>query len=125
VSPCTLTVTGATTVTAVFSKVFTDPALARGIIIKAVHFTELREAINTLRSRWSLGAFAWTDPTLTLRSTPVKAMHLSELRVALGQAYTAAGRTPPTYTDQTLTARQTLIKATHINELRNAVKGLE
>jgi hypothetical protein len=129
---CSLTVTGVTTVTAVFSKVFTDATLTpRTTLVKALHVSELREAVNSLRSRVGLGAFAWTDPTLTVRSSAVKAVHLSELRTALTQAYLAPGCTrpacaaPPSYTDPTLTARVTPIKATHVNELRTAVRALE
>ena len=121
---CILTVSGTTSVTAVFSKVFTDPALAGGIIIKAVHFTELREAINTLRSRLGLTAFDWADPTLTGRSTPVKAVHQTELRAALTSASQAAGRGTPSFAEA-IVARQTLIKASHLAELRAAVRALE
>jgi hypothetical protein len=118
--------TGAKYVTTVFSKTFTDPGLAGGTIIKAVHFTDLRAAINTLRSRYAgLGAFTWTDSTLTVHSSPVKRVHLTDLRTALNQAYTAAGRTTPSYTDPTPVVGQTLIKATHVNELRTAVQSLE
>jgi hypothetical protein len=116
---------GPASATAVFSQPFTDPALTGGILVKATHFTELRAAIDTLRSRGSLPAFAWTDATLLVRSTLVKAAHLSELRTALGQAYSAAGQSPPSYTDPTLTTRQTVIKAAHVTELRTAVRGLE
>jgi hypothetical protein len=123
---CNLAVTGITTVTAVFAKIFTDPTLvARTTLVKASHVSELRLAIDTLRSHWALGAFAWTDPTLTVRKTAVGAVHLTELRTALEQAYTAARRTPPTYTDPTLTARVSAIKAIHVNELRSAVRSLE
>ena len=123
---CTFTVTAPTTATAVFSQAFTDEPLNRHVtLVKAGHLAELRQAINTLRSGWSLSPFSWTDPTLTARSTPIKTVHLTELRTALSQAYTAAGRTPPTYTDPTLTARVTLIKATHVSELRAAVRDLE
>jgi hypothetical protein len=122
---CALTLMGPASATAVFSQTFTDPALAAGTLVKALHVTDLREAISTLRSRGGLGAFAWTDPTLTVRSTLVKAAHLSELRTALGQAYAAAGQSPPSYTDPTLTPRVTPIKASHVSELRTAVRGLE
>jgi len=122
---CILSVSGTTSVTAVFSRVFTDPALAGGIIIKAVHFTELREAINTVRSRLSLTPFLWTDQTLPGRSTPVKAVHLTDLRMALRQASQAAGRSVPSYTDPTLTPRGTLVKALHLTELRSVVRNLE
>jgi hypothetical protein len=123
---CILGLVGATSVTAVFAQAFTDdPLVVRSTLVKAVHVTELRQAIDTLRSRWGLAAFAWTDPALAVRSTPVKAQHLTDLRTALNHTYTKAGRTVPTYTDPTLTARVTLIKASHANELRSAVRSLE
>ena len=127
VSPtCTLSMTAPRTVTATFSRIFTDdPLVPRVTTVKAVHITELREAVDTLRARWGLGAFTWTDPSLAIGSTPVKAQHVTDLRTALSGAYTSAGRTPPSYTDPTLTPRVTLIKAVHVTELRTAVRGLE
>ena len=122
---CILGLIGTTSVTAVFSKVFTDPTLAGGIIIKAVHFTELREAINTLRSRFGLSAFAWSDPTLSVRNAPIRAVHITDLRTALHHAYQAAARTPPAYTDPVLAPRGTEACAPHITELRGGVRGLE
>lgn len=121
---CILSLSGDTSVTAVFSKSFTDPTLAGGVLIKAVHFTDLREAITTLRSRWSLGAFAWTDPTLTAQSTPVRAVHVTDLRTALTQAYQAAGRVAPSFAEA-ITARQTPVRASHLSELRTAIRALE
>ena len=105
---------------------FTDDPLTPGTtVIKAVHVTELRAAVNTQRSRVGLGPFPYTDPTLVQGSTPVKAVHLTDLRTALTQAYQAAGQTPPTYTDATLVAGQTLIKAIDIQELRTFVRALQ
>jgi len=93
---CMVTMTANQTVTATFSQVFTDAMLTAGsTLIKAVHFSELRSAINTLRVVNSLAAFAWTDPTLTAGSTPAKKVHLDELRTALNAAYQAAGLPPP------------------------------
>ena len=123
---CTVGMTQARNINAIFRKVFTDDPLSpRVTLVKAIHVTELRQCVDTLRGRAGLPVFAWTDPTLTVRSTKVKAQHLTELRTALRAVYTKAGQTPPTYTDLTLTARVTLIKAIHINELRTAVRGLE
>ncbi len=102
-----------------------DPLVPDTTVIKAVHVTELRAAVNTQRSRVGLGPFSYTDPTLVQGSTPVKAVHLTDLRTALTQAYQAAGQTPPTYTDATLVAGQTVIKASHWNELRAAVRALQ
>src|SRR3989442_53501 len=80
---CTVAL-GPTAVTATFSAVFTDATLtAQGTAIKAVHITDLRSAINTLRTRNGLSAFAYTDATLTPGSTVVKGIHLTELGTAL------------------------------------------
>ena len=115
----TLTVTRTTTST------FTDnPLTAQSTVIKAVHFTELRGAIDSKRASRGLAPFAWTDPALTPGSTRVRLVHLTELRTALSQAYQAAGRTSPTYTDASPVAGVTLIKAIHLNELRAAVNAL-
>jgi hypothetical protein len=99
-----------------------DPLTAQSTIVKAVHFTELRAAINSVRATRGLAAFAWTDPTLTFGSR-VRVIHLTELRTALNQAYQAAGRTVPTYTDPSPVAGATLIKAIHLNQLRSAVRA--
>jgi hypothetical protein len=124
---CSVTMDAAKSVTAVFSKTFTDPILTpQGTPIKVVHITDLRAAINTLRSRRSgLEAFAWTDPALTARATQVKRLHLLDLRSALTPVYHAVNGTDPTYTDSSITAGATPIKAIHLNELRNLVRGLE
>jgi len=101
-----------------------DPISAQSGVIKAVYLTELRTAINSLRTARGLLAYSWTDSTLTTGSTQVKAVHLTELRTALNQAYQAAGRTAPTYADLSVVAGTTVIKAVHINELRSAVRAL-
>ena len=101
-----------------------DPVSAQSGVIKAVYLTELRTAINSLRTARGLLAYSWTDSTLTTGSTQVKAVHLTELRTALNQAYQAAVRTAPTYTDLSVVAGTTVIKAVHINELRSAVRAL-
>lgn len=101
-----------------------DPLSGQGTAVQVQHITELRTAINTVRTARGLSAYAWTDPTLTARSTRVKTVHLTEMRTALNQAYQTVGRTAPTYTDATVGVGVTVIKATHLNELRNAVRGL-
>jgi len=101
-----------------------DPISAQSGVIKAVYLTELRTAINSLRTARGQLAYSWTDSTLTTGSTQVKAVHLTELRTALNQAYQAAGRTAPTYADLSVVAGTTVIKAVHINELRSAVRAL-
>ncbi len=102
-----------------------DPLVVRVTVVKAIHFTELRDRINGKRIDNGLGAFTFTDPTLTVGVTTVQAVHLRELRTALSEAYTAAGRTPPAFTDPVITPQSTVIKVVHIAELRAALLALE
>ena len=99
--------------------VFTD-LLTAGAPLKAVHFIELREAVNAVRVPCRLPPVSWTDPVIIPHVTPVKALHLTELRAALMEAYTACGPTPvPTYTD--VVRAGTPVRAVHVTELRDAV----
>ena len=104
--------------------VFTDdPLVARSTPVKAVHVVELRLAIDALRARRALGAFAWTDGTLEIRSTPVRAQHVIELRTALDAVYAAASRTLPAYS-RTLTPGQAVVAAVDVAELRAALLAI-
>lgn len=102
---------------------FTDDPLVVGVTpIKAVHVTELRDAINQLRAHAGLPAATWTD-TLVAGVTVVKAVHITEMRTKLDEARTQLGLSNPAYTDPTLSAGTTVIKAAHIQELRDRVKS--
>jgi len=101
-----------------------DPLTARTTGVKAVHLTELRSAINTLRVLYGLAAAIWTDATLTPGVTVVKAVHVTDLRTALAEAYTAASRTPPTYTHAAVTGGITVITSVDIAELRAALLAI-
>jgi hypothetical protein len=103
---------------------FTDEPLTSATLVKAVHITELRSRINTVRAQCGLQAFSFTDPSIVAGVTLVRAVHLLELRTALAQAYAACGETPPTYTDPSLAA-SSVIRAVHISELRAAIRALE
>lgn len=104
---------------------FTDNPLVVGSTkLKAVHITEMREAINVVRERYGLIAAAWTD-TITAQPTAVKAVHLAEMRTALAAVYTARGVAPPTYTNAIITAGSTRIKAVDITELRSAIVAIQ
>jgi hypothetical protein len=123
---CTLAMTSARSVSATFSAVFVDPSLSpRTTPIRAVHVTDLRAAIDTLRRHLGLPAVVWTDALLVPGATLVKRAHVIELRAALREAYQTAGRGAPTFTDETVTAWVTPIKALHLNEVRAAVRALE
>jgi len=105
---------------------FTDyPLVAGTSTLKAVHITELRTRIDSLRVSCGLSAYSYTDATLTAESTTAKEVHITDLRTALGEAYVACGSAAPTYTDPSLTAGSTIVKAVHIAELRAAVIALE
>jgi hypothetical protein len=109
------------TVTLTIAFTFTDdPVVARSTEIKAAHFTELRTAVNSLRTASGLTSATWTDPMLVPGTTRVRAIHLTELRNALNQVYQTAGRSIPTYTDA---IGPTIIRAVHMNELRAAIRA--
>ena len=109
--------------TAATGPTFTDdPLVAGATVVKAVHVTELRQAIAALRARYSLSSLAWTDAVLNA-PTPIRAAHVSELRTALMEVYTAAGRAAPAYT-RTLAAMQSVIAAVDFAELRAAVRAI-
>ena len=124
--PDGLSAAQAFTVTVAMRSPFTDDPIVAGVTpVRAVHFTELRARIDSLRVEAGLGRFRWTDPVLRAGVTPVRLVHLLELREALGAAYTAAGRAPPRWTDAAPTAGTTPIRAAHLTELRAAVVALE
>ncbi len=101
--------------------IFTDSPLVAGVTaIKAVHLTELREAVNAMRAAVGLAAASFTDPTLS-SSIVIKAIHISELRTALSAARTTM-RLTTVYNDDPLVAGSTIIKAVHIQEIRDATQ---
>ena len=100
---------------------FTDNPLTVGTTpVKAVHMTELRQAVNAVRAAANLSAATWTDPTLTVGTTVVKAVHVQELRTSLDAALTALGIATSSYTDSSLAG--VVIKKVHVDEVRQRVK---
>jgi hypothetical protein len=101
--------------------VFTDDPLNTGIVAKAVHVTELRTAVNAMRTAAGIGVQTFTDSPLTA-GTPIKALHISQLRTALDQARSALGLGGIAYVDPAITPGVTVLKMAHIVDLRNGVK---
>jgi hypothetical protein len=100
---------------------FTDNPLTVGTtLVKAVHLTELRQAVDAVRAAANLGAATWTDPTVTAGTTTIKAVHVTELRSNLDAALTALGISTSAYTDPSLTG--IAIKKVHVDEIRQRVK---
>jgi hypothetical protein len=101
-----------------------DPLVRRVTVAKAVHVTEMRQAVDELRTRYGLPALVWTDASLAAGATQISAAHLVELRTALADVFVATGRPVPTYTDPTITPGVTPVTAAQIAEIRAAIKGI-
>ncbi len=103
---------------------FTDDPLQAGVTaVKAVHLTELRQAIANLRAQYGLAPMTWTDPNLVPRSALIKATHLAELRTALSDLYLAAGRQAPAFSAAPV-AGVTVVTAAQLAEIRAAIAAL-
>lgn len=101
--------------------VFTDdPLVAATTVVKAVHLTELRTAVNAMRAAAGFLPLG-TDATVAVGAL-VRATHITDLRTALSDARSTAGLSTLTLTDPSLTVGVTSVKAAHLQELRNAVK---
>ena len=97
--------------------VFSDANLS-GVPIQAVHFAQLRTAVNAMRAAANLPAAMFTDDPLVGGATTIRSQHVIELRSALDQARTTLGLPAISYTDSLITADSTPAKAAHITELR-------
>jgi Carboxypeptidase regulatory-like domain len=86
-------------------------------IIKAAHVTQLRTAVNLVRTAAGLTAFPFAESSLTT----IRAVHINELRTALNDALAVIAVTPA-YTDPTLTIGATTVKFAHVIELRDLVR---
>jgi hypothetical protein len=99
---------------------FTDDPLGGGsTTIRGVHLTELRSAVNVLRTLASLQTATFTDASLA--GKVMKPSHINELRAALDAARAQLGLPPMSYTDPTLVTGMP-VKAVHIRELRAGLK---
>jgi hypothetical protein len=97
-----------------------DPLVAQTTQVKAVHLTELRTAVNAVRTLAVLGAASWTDNAPA--GVDIKAVHVTELRSALAAARTPLGLSVLIYTNLTLNAQSSIVNAIDFTELRNGVK---
>ncbi len=107
---------------------FTDPTIVTTVEdptgvtvtpVRAVHITELRSAVNAVRSLAGMAAATWTNPTVAPGST-INKDDMQNLRDRLNEALTTLGIQTSTYTDSTLAGAPngTPIRGAHIRELR-------
>lgn len=98
-----------------------DPATAT--LIKAAHITELRTAINAVRSLAGQSAGSWTHTGLAAGDL-IYADDVRDLRSKLNDALVALNLQTSSYTDNTIVSyaddplTATVFKAVHIRELR-------
>lgn len=98
---------------------FTDAALD-GMPVKAVHHTELRQAVNAVRGFAALDTYTYTNPNLD--GEPVKAVDLTELRAALDEARGRLMLPALIYTRPVITPGSTAIAKSDVLELRGGVE---
>lgn len=91
-----------------------DPIVAGTTKVKAVHLTELQNAVNAARVRAGLSAHAFSA---IVSGGVIRAAHVTELRTALAPALVST----PAYTDPTLTTGN-VVKAVHVQELRTLTR---
>ncbi len=100
---------------------FTDDSLVAGVTkVRAVHFSEMRQAVDAVRKSAGLAAATWTNSNLA--GILLKVVHVQEMRNSLNPALAALGFPTPSYTDSTLTIGVTRIRKVHLDELRQRVK---
>jgi RHS repeat-associated protein len=93
-----------------------NPLVAGETTVQARHITELRDAIDALRSHLGLAAYSWQTPAVA--GGLIKADPILEMRTALDQALGApSGGYSPNL------AQGQPVKAIHIQELRDRVQA--
>lgn len=99
--------------------VFTDSTISPGVtMIRALHFTEMRQAVNSVRVAANLGAFNW--PEVIQTGVTIKAVHMQELRDNLNLARGELGLLPQPFADSI--GPGVAVKKAHVEEIRQGVK---
>jgi hypothetical protein len=96
-------------------------------VIRAVHFTQLRDAVNAVRRLVDANAaeFQWTstnNPPPPQVGGQIYASHLTDLRTNLAAALSALSLPAVNYQHLTITPQVSLVYKVDIQELRDAVK---
>jgi hypothetical protein len=96
-----------------------DPLVPMQTVIKTVHLSELRSAVNAVRIAGGLEPFVFTDSDPA--GMTIKAIHVQELRIALDEARSMIGLPQITYMNA-LTSGSTPVRAIDVTEIRDGVK---
>ncbi|HEV2863998.1 MAG TPA: hypothetical protein VGX48_23580 [Pyrinomonadaceae bacterium] len=88
--------------------------------IKALHVTQLREAVNLARAAAGLQQATWANAVSS--GVVVRRADMVELRDKLRDALTTFGISEPAYTDLSIQAQTTPLRKAHVQEIRNALK---
>jgi hypothetical protein len=96
-----------------------DPLVVPSTKVRAVHVTELRNAINAVRALAGLGASTFIDNSLA--GVRIKAQHITEMRSALDAARSSLLLPSLTYS-RTLQSGVTKVGAIDVAELRSGVR---
>lgn len=97
-----------------------DSIVAGQTVIRAKHFTDLRQAVNDVRQIAGLATASWSTPAPAIGGN-IMGNHMAELRTNLEPALAALGLPPTTYPDAAPLGGKD-IRAAHINELRARVR---
>ena len=120
---CTVTINSDITITATFSRKFTDdPLTSKVTFLKAVHFLEPLEAINTVGQRIGLGTINFTAP-IPAPGVLISAKDMITLQTGLNAIYDALGRTRPTF--DSIVPRVTVVGKRQMDQVRNAIRAVE
>jgi calcium-activated chloride channel regulator 4 len=95
-----------------------DPLLTGVTTVKAIHLTQLRTAVNAVRTAAGLATVTFTDSVA--KGDLMRAIYVTELRASLDAARAAAGL--PAMTWGSSVTAGTAIKATHLEKLREGVE---
>jgi len=109
--------------TATYSKSFTDDSLTSKVtFVKAKHFLEALERINTVGQRLGLGTNSFSAP-IPAAGVLISAKDMITLQTGLNRIYDALGRTRPTF--DAIVARVTIVGKRQMDQVRNAIRAVE
>ena len=97
---------------------FSNDPLSTGMVVLGAHPSQIRTAVNAVRSLAGLQAASFTDPSPV--GMTIKSSNITELRTALDAALTALGLPAGGYTNSALAGE--FVRAIDFQELRDRVR---